>query len=182
MKQIIDSVFGLLTFQSGAGAVGWWKKQEYLEVMDGPVPLEIHAEADGPMEEQRQVYQAFRQAGNNVKAEIQDALFEFYKIEREEYADICGDIEGYIEEFLPVLQNSDEIWNILTPLSWRIVGPESTFVQYEEANGEYDTKLSWHGSWDAEHEFSALFQGGRFLGVEHLGCFYGPLELQPSPE
>jgi hypothetical protein len=90
------------------------------------------------------------------------------------YANACGDIEGYFEWGIPELQAPDQIWGRLTPLSWLIVGPETE-------DDSCDVMLSWLGSWDVEHEFSALFQDGRFVGIEHLGCFYQPADLKPSP-
>ena len=179
MKHSIDPVLGPMAFRAVEDGQGWWTKQDHLDLMGGLVPLEVYADANGPTEAQRQVYRTFKQAEKGLRAELQAALFAFYQIEREQYAAACGDIEGYVENFLPELQSSEEVWGILTPLSWLIVGPE--IVEWnEEADGECDSMLSWHGCWDAEHEFSALFEGGRFLGFEHLGTFYSPADLQPS--
>ena len=182
MEQIIDPVFGLLTFRTGVGAVDWWEKREPSKLIGAPVLLEIYAGSSGPTEEQRQVYLTLKQAEDSLRAELQEALYEFYKIEREAYADVCSDIEGYVEECLPLLQKSEETWGILTPLFWLIMGPETADVQAGEAGEKYDARLSWHGCWDVEHEFSALFRGGRFLGIDALGSFYDRLDLKPSQE
>ena len=182
MEQTIDLVFGPLAFRAVENGQGWWTKQEHLDLMGGPVPLEVYADANGPTEAHRQVYHTFKQVEKSLRAELQEALFAFYQIEREQYADACGDMEGYIENFLPVLGSSDEIWEILTPLSWTIFGPEDYNGQFGEADAGCSMMLSWHGCWDIEHAFSALFEEGRFLGFEALGTFFGPADLQPSPE
>ena len=184
MQTIIDPIIGPLTFQGVHGGAGWWKKLEPLALIGGPVLLEVHADLSGPTKEQRQVYLSLSRPGEGLRTELQKALYVFYKIQREAYADACADIEGYVEDFLPVLQSSAEVWGILSPLSWSIVGPETADDQAEEAGEKYDAKydamLSWYGCWDEEHEFSALFRGGRFLGIEALGSFYGPLDLKPE--
>ena len=179
MEQNIDPVLGPLTVRAVEDGQGWRMKQEHLDLMGGPVSLEVYADANGPTEAHRQVYRTFKRAEKSLRAELQEALFAFYQIEREQYADARGDIEGYVEDFLPELHSSEEVWGILTPLSWVILGPE-TAERHEEADGECDSMLSWHGCWDVEHEFSALFDGGRFLGFEALGTFYGPADLKPS--
>ena len=51
--------------------------------MGGAIPLNIQVGSDGPTEEQRQVYLTFKEAEADLKAELQEALFEFYKSERE---------------------------------------------------------------------------------------------------
>ena len=178
MKQNIDPVLGLLAFRASEDGKGWWMKQDHLDLMGGPVSLEIDGDADGPMEAQRQVYRTFKQVEKSLHAELQETLFAFYATQREQYADFCGDIEGYVENFLPVLESSDEVWEILTPLSWSIIGPGNYNGQFGEADAGCDMMLSWHGCWDIEHEFSALFEGGRFLGIEALGTFYGPADLR----
>lgn len=150
--------------------------------MNRRFPLEINADEDGPTEKQRQAYLSFKQAEKSLRPDLQVALFEFYKIEREDYADICSDIEGYVEECLPVLHSSEEVWSLLTPLSCLITGPETDGEQYGQAGGHCDMMLSWHGCWDVEHEFSAIFEDGTFLGIEHLGCFYEPNDLRHLSE
>lgn len=141
MEQIIDPVLGSLAFRAVEDGQGWWTKQEHLDLMGGPVPLEVYADASGPTEAQRLVYRTFKRAEKTLRAELQEALFAFYQIEREQYADACGDIEGYVEDFLPELQSSEEVWGILTPLSWLIVGTEIA-ERHEEADGECDSVLS----------------------------------------
>lgn len=182
MPQKIDPVFGLLTFHAGEGGIGWWVKEEHLDLMGGSVPLEVHAATNDPTEVERQIYLAFKQAEKGLRAELQAALYAFYLMQREQYAEFCGDIKGYVEEFLPELKRSEEVWGILTPLCWLILGPETALQPYDELDGECDTLLSWHGCWDIEHEFSAFFGGGRFLGIEALGTFYSPADLQSSTE
>ena len=183
MQTIIDPIIGPLTLQGVYGGTGcWWKKLEPLALIGGPAPLEVHAELEGPTEEQRQVYLTLSKAGEGLRAELQEALYAFYKIEREAYAEVCADIEGYVEKCLPILRSSDEVWGILTPLLWSIEQPEIADEQTGEVAEEYDARLFWHGCWDVEHEFSALFRGGRLLGIEALGCFYNALDLQSPPE
>lgn len=160
-----DPVFGTLTFDSPMGGLDNWNKQEHLELIGGSIPLRIHAGRSGPFEEQRQAYRTFKQTERSLRAELQEALFDFYKDEREVYADICSDIEGYVEEFLPILQTSDEIWRLLDPLEWLILGPETAVGALDGSGGKCDTMLFWHGCWDIEHEFGAMFEGGKFLKV-----------------
>jgi len=182
MEQNIDPVLGPLAFRAVENGQGWWTRQEHLDLMGGTVPLEVHAATGDPTEVERQIYRTFKQAEKGLRAELQAALYAFYQIQRKQYADACGDIEGYIDNFLPELQRPEEVWGILTPLSWLILGPKTAFYQYDELDGECEVLLSWHGCWDIEHEFSALFGGGRFLGIEALDSFYSPAHLQSFTE
>lgn len=169
-----DPVFGLLTFDPNIADSGTWSKQEHLPLMGGPIPLTIQIGNEGPTQEQRQVYLAFKENEAELKAELQEALFEFYKSEREDYAliyaEIC-DSSSQVEEFVPVLSNSDEIWDILDPLDWMILGPESWVGQQDVSGIKCDTVLSWHGCWDIEHEFIALIKGGKLIGIRAPGNF-----------
>ena len=169
-----DSVFGLLTFNPASFESGTWTKQEHLSLMGGPIPLTIQIGNEGPAQEQRQAYLMLNKAEANLKAELQEALFEFYKSEREIYADIYEDIcddPSQAEEFVPVLSNPEEIWGILDPLQWMILGPESWVGQQDVSGIQCDTVLSWHGCWDIEHEFIALVKGGKLIGIRGPGNF-----------
>lgn len=166
-----DAVFGALEFFPGQGPDGdnaYWEKPQYLELLKATVPLQIHAGIDGPAEEQRQVYTAFRQAEKRLRAELQEAIFKFYQIEREYYVDVYAEIcaDAFLglreEDFIPVLETSDRIWDILTPYTLLIHGD----------NEEYDMAIYWHGSWDVEHEFSTLFKDAKLLGIEAMGGIF----------
>ena len=165
-----DAVFGTLTFVLGNGPYGaaHWEKSEYVELFDATVPLRVYAGADGPTATQQQAYSLFRQAEKKLRVELQEALFQFYQIEREVYADIYADIcadasLGLSEEqFVPVLETSDRIWKILTLDSWSI----------EEDREGRDMIFDCHGSWDIEHGFSILFKEGKLLGVEAMGGIF----------
>ena len=167
-----DVVFGTLEFFPGTEPYdgdAHWEKSEYLELLNATIPLRVYADVDGPLEKQRQVYLTFRQAEKNLRAELQEALFKFYQIERENYVDvyaeICEDTSLGLseEEFIPMLETSDQIWRILTPYFWII----------DEDNEKHDMTLSWHGSWDVEHEFSTHFKDTKLLGIEAMGgVFY----------
>ena len=111
-----DSVFGTLEFIPGQWADGGdahWEKSEWSELTNATIPLQIYADTNGPTEEQRQVYLNFRQASKSLRAELQEALFDFYQIERENYVDvyaeICADAPLGLreEDFIPVLKASE---------------------------------------------------------------------------
>ena len=165
-----DAVFGTLTFVLGNGPYGaaHWEKSEYVELFDATVPLRIYAGADGPTATQQQAYSLFRQAEKRLRSDLQEALFKFYQIERENYVDvyaeICADASLGLreEDFIPVLETSDRIWDILKPYTLLIHGNDE----------EYDIAIYWHGSWDVEHEFSTLFKDAKLLGIESMGGIF----------
>lgn len=169
-----DPVFGLLTFDPTVADSGAWGKQEQLQMIGGNISLSIQVGSGGPTQEQRQVYLTFRGSGSDTKAELQEALFEFYKSEREIYAPIYDEIcdePSQVEEFVPELTSSEGIWKLLTPDHWLILGPESWVGQEDVSGIKCDTAIFWHGCWDIEHEFGALFKDGRLIGIRGLGNF-----------
>lgn len=168
-----DAVFGSLNFVPGkesGGSDAYWEKSEYANLFSADILLQVYAGMEGPSEEQQQVYSTFKQAEKRLRAELQEALFDFYQIERENYADVYADICADAslglreEDFIPVLGTSDQIWSLLKPDSWVI----------EEAREDRDMVIYWHGCWDIEHGFSTLFKGGRLLGVEAMGETFYP--------
>jgi len=183
MEQIVDPAFGTLIFKPYNVAVGDWKKQDHLELLGSLIPLEIEGSADGPTEDQRQTYLAFKRADRGLRAELQEALFQFYQIQREQYADVYAEIcsrdpEFSEEDFIPILAKPEDIWGILTPDSWTILGAESADYHFKVLGSRCDVRLSWHGCWDTEHEFSAFYEGDKLLGIGILEYFYRLDDLQ----
>ena len=168
--QIEDPVFGSLTFTDGE--VGTWGKPEYLASLNATVPLQIEADKSGPTEKQRKVYLIFQQSQERLREDLQRALFAFYQSEREAYIEVMddGDLDFYIRECAPIIEQSDEIWSLLTPYFWYIE------KDADEENG-HDTSFYWHGSWDVEHEFCAQFKEGKLLGIEGMGEMFYPYSL-----
>ena len=165
-----EAVFGALAFVPGNGSDGiaYWEKPEYTGLFDTTIPLRIYAGTQGPTAAQQQAYSAFRQAEKKLRAELQEALFDFYQSEREVYADIYADICADAslglgeEDFVPVLETSDQIWKILMPDSWVI----------ETETEEHAIVIYCHGCWDIEHGFSILFKEGQLLGIEAMGGIF----------
>ena len=164
---IDDPVIGPLTFEDYG--LPTWTREDSLDILGGSIRLDIGADSQGPTELQRQVYITCKQMPMSVRDELQEAIFEFYKVEREAYAEVCGDIEGYVEEFLPVLEESSSIWGIIQPNYWRIMGPEPSDDGTIEVSDRYDATISWNGCWDVEHEFCALLKDGKLVSIEGPG-------------
>ncbi len=183
MEQIVDPIFGTLVFAPHYHdvSVGYWKKQDYLELMGGLIPLNIKAGTNGPTEDQRQAYLALKRVDASLRSRLQEATLQFYQTQREIYADgyaaIC-DNDAEVEEFVPILAKPEDVWGILIPNSWTILGTESADYLFETLSIRCDTMLSWHGCWDIEHGFDMIFQGDKFLGFQSLECFYGLHNLQ----
>jgi len=172
ITEIDDPVIGKLTFDEYADEnVLHWTRLEPLDLIGSDVSLIVQTDADGPTEHQRQVYLSLKSATAEMRAELQEALFEFYKVQRELYADACDDIEGYVEESLPVLESSDQIWGILDLLAWYIICPDSSIDMFGPSEDRCDSAIFWHGYWDIEHEFGVLFKDGKLQRIAGVGDF-----------
>jgi hypothetical protein len=169
MTEINDPAIGHLTFERHG--IDAWVKSEHLDLIGTETPLSIQVDENGPTEQQRQVYLSLKNASADMRSELQEALFVFYKEQREIYAEVYEEMEVDVEEFVPTLTSSNQIWSILEPLDWCILGPESSVCMFEEPKDRCDTAIFWHGCWDIEHEFGALYKDGRLQRIAAPGDF-----------
>jgi hypothetical protein len=169
MREMDDPIIGHLTFERRE--MDHWVKSDRLDLIGADIPLSIQSDENGPNEQQRQKYLSLKHAPADMRSELQDALFAFYKEQRELYASANADSEEYIEECLPILTSSDQIWAILEPADWYILGPDSSICMFDVPEDRCDTAIFWYGCWDIEHEFGALYKDGRLQRVAAPGDF-----------
>jgi len=170
VTELNDPVIGRLEY-SPNGDMPHWIKEEYLDCIGAAITLNIQAGIAGPSEQQRQVYSTFKTKQKSMKLELQEALFEFYKGEREAYAAGWDDSDDYFRECLPMLGSSDQIWALLDPQGWNILGPDSSTCTFDKPEERCDMAIFWHGCWDIEHEFCALFKNGKLQNIAGPGNF-----------
>ena len=142
-----DLVFGELEWDG----YGWSSLVDF-DFWGSPKKIELRIEAEDkdekPSEIQRDSYAEFVKKWDNIKAEVLEAILQYYQEEREELGYDVEENEAY-----PEVDDTEEILKMIEPAEMSICYTDMIEDFYE--NGRY-IAIQFGCSWDEENGFGII--------------------------
>ncbi|MEO7714835.1 MAG: hypothetical protein ABIY70_01420 [Capsulimonas sp.] len=158
-RTLNDPVFGAIV-----GEDGYWEKQDLVPFLGYDVDVSITCgSAAEPDDAQRARFLQFLEKRDQLKAELEEAIFNYYQEVYENYQVIWDEVdENAAEKNAPTLTSSEAIWTLIEPSAIGVLPQDPTSVGDSDA----DFDIQWGTSWDVEHSLLVSFQDWKILSVE----------------
>lgn len=155
-----DDVFGELIYEPAVlDDCPFWRASEYLALLGQTAYIRLEAVSEkGPTDEQKRVYQMLKERQRELKEALQEELFSFYREVRPGYL-----VSDEFDADVPPLDNSDQIWELLTPSGVLLPLKPSNLVG--GANGE-DFVISWETTWNPNYALHASYRDWDLISVD----------------
>ena len=161
-NRIHDDVFGELNYWPGDDEdKGSWNKEEHFSLLGQKTRISLEAiPAQGPTQRQAQTYLGFKERQISLKAELQDALFEFYQEVRPSWLRFKT---AENEDEIPLLSSSEQIWKLLTPRVLIFPLRPSAIVAGEN---DEDLVIQWETTWYFDGQLNVSYRDWEIISID----------------